>query len=337
MTSFSLKKLLLPLAIMIALILGAYLSKFHAGLSNEQSVWGSFGDYFGGLINPIVSIVALLGAWYAYEIQVAANRMAASQFEKQNTISTFYALIDLHLKKVDSISIFSSNNEYTGRNAMRSILESYTSQCISEVLRIEKERLIKDGISGAYSHLQGDLLRSIASNQEISHNMFQAKSVDSAINEAMMTKTEPIRRQLIDRAFAHTREEIRIDLLIAAAQQMTLEERIDIIRKVDDQIYHDHGNEIGHYFRNMAQILLFISKSDAYGEEFRRVFRAQLSRYEIALLAYNCLSNRTSLWFNELSEKFDLFDDLYYPDIFFDDFDGMLDIAKHSWIVDPEE
>jgi hypothetical protein len=30
------------------------------GLSNDRTQWGSFGDYVGGLVNPLISIASLI-------------------------------------------------------------------------------------------------------------------------------------------------------------------------------------------------------------------------------------------------------------------------------------
>ena len=41
-----------------------YFSVFNSGLSNEQSVWGYFGSYFGGTISPILSFCSFVMALY---------------------------------------------------------------------------------------------------------------------------------------------------------------------------------------------------------------------------------------------------------------------------------
>jgi hypothetical protein len=53
--------LILPLPIIIALIcLGVYIFNFPGGLSGNQADWGTFGDFMGGVLNPIVSLVTLI-------------------------------------------------------------------------------------------------------------------------------------------------------------------------------------------------------------------------------------------------------------------------------------
>ncbi|WKE64341.1 hypothetical protein PVT67_11685 [Gallaecimonas kandeliae] len=42
------------------LLLGAYLLKFHGALSPKHEDFGTFGDYLGGVLNPILSFVAIV-------------------------------------------------------------------------------------------------------------------------------------------------------------------------------------------------------------------------------------------------------------------------------------
>lgn len=41
-------------------VLTAYVVKFSNGLSNDQAVWGQLGDYIGGIVNPLISLIGLL-------------------------------------------------------------------------------------------------------------------------------------------------------------------------------------------------------------------------------------------------------------------------------------
>ena len=74
------------------------------------------------------------------------------------------------------------------------------------------------------------------------------------------------------------------------------------------KIFH-HGFQscIGHYFRNLYQILRFINDSQAREEDkklYRRLVRAQLSSDELFLLFYNCLSEVGIEKFKPLVEEF---------------------------------
>lgn len=55
----------------IAVVIYFYHYKFGPlGLSENQSIWGQFGDYVGGLANPVVGLLALIGLlWTIYQNQ----------------------------------------------------------------------------------------------------------------------------------------------------------------------------------------------------------------------------------------------------------------------------
>ncbi len=55
-----------------AALFGLYFFKFHGELSPDQAVWGQFGDYVGGLLNPAISLVALI----ALLLTIRANAQA---------------------------------------------------------------------------------------------------------------------------------------------------------------------------------------------------------------------------------------------------------------------
>lgn len=98
-------------AFMVALgMLVAYLVKFAPiGLSNDQGHWGQFGDFLGGVLNPLVAFAALLALLYATGLQRAELRAAQVELKrsaeamlaqhevmKQEAFeATFFRLLDL--------------------------------------------------------------------------------------------------------------------------------------------------------------------------------------------------------------------------------------------------
>lgn len=78
---------------------------------------GQFGDFFGGVLNPLLSFMALLGVLYTIRTQGQelkeareetriANRIQDKQsaiFERQNFESVFFRLIDVHARMAEKI------------------------------------------------------------------------------------------------------------------------------------------------------------------------------------------------------------------------------------------
>jgi len=107
--------------------------------------------------------------------------------------------------------------------------------------------------------------------------------------------------------------------------------KIDILVKSYDKFYHSYGHITGQYFRHIYYILVHAENS-IKEKEYSKIFRAQLSNKEIALLFFNMMSNYTSNDFNRLLLKYNIFDDLHLPDIsMYDNFDKIkIDILTRS-------
>lgn len=75
--------------------------------------------------------------------------------------------------------------------------------------------------------------------------------------------------------------------------------------------YELYGDQIGHYFRNIYQIINFIDKSEVGNKKFySNLLRAQMSSHELGLLFYNCLSDLGREKFKPLIEKYSFFEHL---------------------------
>lgn len=89
-------------------ILTVYFYKFHGPLSSEDSAWGTFGDFVGGTLNPIFSLLAFFALIYTIKLQSIEMRNSTNQLEKsanaldkqnrywrtQNFESIFFNLIE---------------------------------------------------------------------------------------------------------------------------------------------------------------------------------------------------------------------------------------------------
>lgn len=104
-------------AIVIVIVLANYFLTFPSVRSSDQAVWGQFGDYFGGVLNPILSFFALIAVLLSLRSQgkeVDAARKEASAaiamqieqtkvFQQQSFESAFFGLIQLHLKNLERV------------------------------------------------------------------------------------------------------------------------------------------------------------------------------------------------------------------------------------------
>lgn len=77
---------LLALAI-IAIISGAYITEFGFSRVSNRGAWGEFGDYFGGILNPLFALLAFLSALWSINVQQKEARAAAVELGNQTNIA----------------------------------------------------------------------------------------------------------------------------------------------------------------------------------------------------------------------------------------------------------
>lgn len=79
----------------IAIVFGLYFTNFSGGLSNKNDVWGTFGDFIGGTLNPILSFFALIALLLTIILQ--SRELEATREELKRSASA-------HEKQVNYIS-----------------------------------------------------------------------------------------------------------------------------------------------------------------------------------------------------------------------------------------
>ncbi|WP_421715687.1 putative phage abortive infection protein [Arcobacter arenosus] len=78
----SLKVFIIIGAIFILCVLMFYLIKFsHLGISNDQAIWAQFGDYFGGVLNPVFAFLAFIALLITIKLQNEALNQSKDELE----------------------------------------------------------------------------------------------------------------------------------------------------------------------------------------------------------------------------------------------------------------
>jgi hypothetical protein len=76
------------LALFIIFVVAApYVATFGTSLSSDPSVWGQFGDYFGGLLNPTFAVLAFFGLLWSISSQQRESRAAAKELSEQTELT----------------------------------------------------------------------------------------------------------------------------------------------------------------------------------------------------------------------------------------------------------
>ena len=164
-----------------AIVLSLYFSNFHNGFSNEHDVWGTFGDFVGGTLNPIFSFLALIALMLTIYIQVkeleathkALNRSASAHedtekilrsqskmMEKQQFEQTFFALLVQHNNALNEITMQKRDA------ANKSLIESVRDIVLFSTSLQEAKKNIEDlnQYCGHYYRVLYQLLKFVCTN-----------------------------------------------------------------------------------------------------------------------------------------------------------------------------
>ncbi len=75
-------KILVSSAILfVVFVFGTYFLMFHDGISRKQEVWGQFGDFVGGTLNPLLSFFSFIALVYTVFLQVRQLEIARDELK----------------------------------------------------------------------------------------------------------------------------------------------------------------------------------------------------------------------------------------------------------------
>ncbi|HCZ9051266.1 TPA: putative phage abortive infection protein [Vibrio alginolyticus] len=227
---------ILLVASVVTLIL--FIVDYRGFSSDSQHNLGTFGDFFGGVLNPIFTFLTLIGLIATIVIQRQELRLSRVEYVKtadalstQAIETTFFNMIDLHHKIADELSL--DLEEIVRRNTKDEFLAKVAE--ITSQINIYGVKVSQKGTVQRFS----------------GREVFQG-----------------------------------LAFYLAACS-----ETAEDVKKEYKHIQDNHNHILGHYFRNLYQILKIIeeNKSIKAKQKYLSILRAQLSTYELAILFINCL------------------------------------------------
>lgn len=77
--------ILITIAIsMFIAVMGVYFYNFHNGFSPKQGEWGTFGDFVGGTLNPMLAFLGLIALLTTIKIQAKELALTRIEFGKSS-------------------------------------------------------------------------------------------------------------------------------------------------------------------------------------------------------------------------------------------------------------
>ncbi len=103
-------------AVAMIAIIGFYVVRFFVmlgfGVSDDSAIWGQFGDYMGGTLNPVLSFISIvlliksLGLQNQANVELRAELQENRRAEKLRSFSTlFFNMINSQRSLIDSFSV----------------------------------------------------------------------------------------------------------------------------------------------------------------------------------------------------------------------------------------
>lgn len=166
----------------VAIVFVFYFINFSGPLSNEHDRWGTFGDFVGGTLNPVLSFFALIALLLTIILQskeleatreelqrsATAHEKSEISLKKQSDIlsrqqfeQTFFSFLEQHNAALEKIST-DSGRWTKGRSDLDIVRESILRATTLEEAKQKLEE--KNGLCGHYFRILYQLLKFIATN-----------------------------------------------------------------------------------------------------------------------------------------------------------------------------
>lgn len=251
---------------------------------------GQIGDTIGGITSPLISLLGAIITFLAFWIQVKANKVQTEQFDKQDISSKrerfetkFYDLLKIHR---DNISEFNIEDKVRGRKCF--------VQMMSELRYIY---CLLAGLNKATKNSKSLSSERVFNIAYLTFFFGIGRVSNTAYNDLFKEQYSDLIKE-----FHKLLKENREFLKNNEKQKATIPHVKGGICEMTVSYYpfNGHSSRLGHYFRNLFQLIKLILEQDDKiidnKYEYIKILRAQLSTHEQLLLFYNIQSILGKPW-----------------------------------------
>lgn len=244
------------------------------------AIWGQFGDYFGGTLNPIFGFLSVIALLIALVIQGRELKVSSKAIAQQRFEQTLFSWIASYREMLGSIVFMDGHNQIAGRSAM---------------YQIWKNRLGNDAIStyakaehGRHRDTSVDPERPASDNEVLEH----LRAMDS----------EPAGLSI---SFASKSTDHEIERAIYEQK---------VVQIIWRDLYRFNEYQLDCVFGNLCTLLKWIDSSEPsfLSEEqkqfYVQIVRSQISPIEQKYLFLHGLTKRGER-FKKFAEKYTMFDE----------------------------
>ncbi len=251
-----------------------FIAKKYWGLSYAET--GTIGDAIGGITSPIIGLVGAVLVYYAFLIQLEANKMLFNQIheekierEKGHVESHFFELLKILIEIQNNIKINDINNQniLQGKEVFQWLLREFY-----EYYDIVNEYYQKNKIE-------------IEKKLDIAYTCFLFGGVG-------------------EYSFSFIQEQLKNedDQLLKWIKNKFEKRKKETQKKYPFKLFNGHHARIGHYYRHLYQTIKYINSRQndilSYEEKYNyiKTLRAQLGTHEQSLLFFISLTEKGIKW-----------------------------------------
>jgi hypothetical protein len=310
---------------------------FQSSLPNDKAALGQFGDFFGGILNPTISLFTLIGLLITIIIQretLKASQVAIEissqevisqnkKIEQQMFETTFFNLVTFSHNIVTTIDLPNIKDVAIGRDSFRFLFKVELERIANEILKLK----VIDAKNENFEISDNEIIS--FNNKHKEHFNFKFPEVNVLARLCSQSNYAEFNKEFnglsIDRktyfaelVYNSLTDEIKLKSNKQLYNSLLLPEKIRFYKDIYSEVVNNFGSFFEHYFKNIECILQFVdnSKAEIDKQDYIRILLSQLSNYEIIGLYYYCLGSALSDKLIVLINKYDVFKDIRKEDLF---------------------
>jgi hypothetical protein len=250
---------------------------FRDGNSIDRSAAGQFGDFVGGYVGTLFSLIGVLLIYRTLRNQIRANRRQA--FEDK-----YFVLLQLHRDNVNELALAGKS----GRAVFVKLMREF--RMILPVVRKTHEKYPAGYSSLDLASISYYILFYGMGSQDQDGMGDEIRVSVGPLSNSSRMLADALGNLQLDIGFLTELEGEFVRLKTPAAK-----------KELGYLPCEGHQSRLGHYFRHLYQTVVYV---DSHGSEFEpyeyvKTVRAQLSTHEQALLFLNSLTRIGSPWWSK--------------------------------------
>jgi len=274
--------------------------------AKDYSKIGPYGDYIGGILNPLIAVFAVFAAGFAFYAQYEANKQVQDQFKSQQFESQFFEMLRLHKENVNEMKItgYDSVIQETLDNEKKvvQIVRSHNTKII-EGRKVFVSMVVE--LISCY-----EFLEEINSTWKVRYDPIDLLKLSYRIfffgSNSELVILEKIDIDFIDHVKIQLRKHRKRhrDSYSRKNVYQGLNKKIELFIKYSP--FTGHENRLGHYYRHLYSTVKYVVNKEREGlidykqsRDYLKILRSQMSNDEQLMLYYNYIIGFGKDWEND--------------------------------------